>query len=96
MVPTFPKARYWVGAKDWEFFRTEENLEKFPTNRKCVAPLEEMGLMEFMEDEKALTVRHYALIDAGAHAWAHESADLFPRRKGPSAGGCGASPGATA
>ena len=65
VVPTFPKARYWVGAKDWEFFKTEENLEKFPTNRTCVAPLEGLGLMELMEDGKAITADITPLLTPG-------------------------------
>ena len=72
MVPTFPKARYWVGAKDWEFFKTEENLEKFPTNRKCVAPLEGMGLMELMEDEQGITADITAIMTPG-HTPGHMS-----------------------
>jgi glyoxylase-like metal-dependent hydrolase (beta-lactamase superfamily II) len=72
VVPTFPKARYWVGAKDWEFFKTEENLEKFPTNRKCVAPLEGMGLMELMEDEQGITADITAIMTPG-HTPGHMS-----------------------
>jgi glyoxylase-like metal-dependent hydrolase (beta-lactamase superfamily II) len=53
--PTFPKARYWISAGDWEFFRRPENLDLFPTTRRCVLPLEEMGLVELMDGEHALT-----------------------------------------
>ncbi|MCE2462492.1 MAG: MBL fold metallo-hydrolase [Dehalococcoidia bacterium] len=53
--PTFPKAHYWVSAGDWEFFSRPENLDLFDTTRTCVLPLKEMGIMELMDGEHALT-----------------------------------------
>ena len=53
--PTFPKARYWISSADWEFFRRPENLELFPTTRRCVLPLEELGILEQMDGECVLT-----------------------------------------
>ena len=53
--PTFPRARYWISAGDWEFFGRPENLDQFPTTRECVLPLESLGLLELMDGEHALT-----------------------------------------
>ena len=53
--PTFPRARYWVGKADWEFFSRPENLDRFPATSECVVPLQEMGLLELMDGEQALT-----------------------------------------
>ena len=53
--PTFPRARYWISAADWEFFCRPENLELHPTTRGCVLPLQQLGILELMEGEHALT-----------------------------------------
>ena len=53
--PTFPKAHYWVSARDLEFFRRPENLDLFPTTQGCVLPLEELGILELMDGEHAIT-----------------------------------------
>ena len=53
--PTFPKARYWMGVKDWECCRSPEFRDRFPNAPSCVWPLEELGLMEFIDGEYALT-----------------------------------------
>ena len=52
---TFPRARYWVSARDWDFFRRPENLDMFPTTRRCVLPLEDLGILELVEGEHPLT-----------------------------------------
>jgi glyoxylase-like metal-dependent hydrolase (beta-lactamase superfamily II) len=55
-VPTFPKARYWMSAKDWEACHRPDLIEtRFPNAPQCVWPLEELGLMELMDGEHALT-----------------------------------------
>jgi glyoxylase-like metal-dependent hydrolase (beta-lactamase superfamily II) len=54
--PTFPKARYWMSQKDWEVcHQPEVQRDRFPNAPACVWPLEELGLIEFMEGEYALT-----------------------------------------
>jgi glyoxylase-like metal-dependent hydrolase (beta-lactamase superfamily II) len=55
-VPTFPRARYYLSAKDWEACHQPDLLrDRFPNAPQCVWPLEELGLMELMEGEYALT-----------------------------------------
>ena len=53
--PTFPKARYWMGAKDWEASRLPANQDRFATAPNTVWPLEELGLAELIDGEHALT-----------------------------------------
>ena len=54
--PTFPNARYWMSAKDWEACHDPELIEtRFPNAPECVWPLQDLGLAEFMDGEMALT-----------------------------------------
>jgi len=54
--PTFPNARYWLSAKDWEACHNPDLVkDRFPNAPECVWPLEELGLIEFMDGEVALT-----------------------------------------
>jgi glyoxylase-like metal-dependent hydrolase (beta-lactamase superfamily II) len=55
-TPTFPKARYWMSRQDWEAcHQPEVQRDRFPNAPTCVWPLEELGLIEFMKGEYALT-----------------------------------------
>ena len=55
-VPTFPNARYYMSAIDWEAcHRPELQEERFANAPQCVWPLEELGLMELMDGEYSLT-----------------------------------------
>lgn len=55
-VPTFPRARYWMSRADWEACHRPDLVEtRFPNAPTCVWPLEELGLIEFMEGERAIT-----------------------------------------
>ena len=53
--PTFPKARYWLSRGDWEACHRPEVSDRFPNAPDQVWPLEELGLMEMMDGEQALT-----------------------------------------
>ncbi len=53
--PTFPKARYWLSRGDWEVCHQAQVSDRFPNAPDQVWPLEELGLMEFMDGEQALT-----------------------------------------
>ena len=70
--PTFPKARYWVSSEDLAYFRRPENKEMYSPTRECVLPLEEMGLLELMEGEQALTAELTSLPTPG-HTPGHMS-----------------------
>ncbi|MBI3326169.1 MAG: MBL fold metallo-hydrolase [Nitrospinae bacterium] len=48
-TPTFPNARYWISAKDWEACHQAEVKERFPNAPTCVWPLAELGILELME-----------------------------------------------
>jgi glyoxylase-like metal-dependent hydrolase (beta-lactamase superfamily II) len=54
--PTFPNARYWITAKDWEACHNPElQPSRFPNAPECLWPLEDLGLIEFFDGEQALT-----------------------------------------
>ena len=55
-APTFPNARYWFSAKDWEACHDPDIMPaRFPNAPASVWPLEDLGLIEFMEGEHVLT-----------------------------------------
>ena len=55
-TPTFPNARYWFSAKDWEACHNPDVMPtRFPNAPTTVWPLEDLGLIEFMEGEHVLT-----------------------------------------
>ena len=55
-VPTFPNARYYVSRADWEACHNPDLIEtRFPNAPECVWPLQELGVLELMEGEQALT-----------------------------------------
>ncbi len=55
-APTFPNARYWFSSKDWEACQDPDVMPtRFPNAATTVWPLEELGLIEFMEGEHVLT-----------------------------------------
>ncbi|HEU5320966.1 MAG TPA: MBL fold metallo-hydrolase [Methylomirabilota bacterium] len=55
-VPTFPNARYWMSARDWEAcHQPDVQPARFPNAPTCVWPLAELGLVELMHGEHGLT-----------------------------------------
>lgn len=71
-LPTFPNARYWMSAKDWDACHGPQAQDRFPNAPTCVWPLAELGLMELMEGEYALTPALTALPTPG-HTPGHMS-----------------------
>ena len=55
-VPTFPNARYWMSAKDWEAcHQPDVQPTRFPNAPSCVWPLADLGLVELMHGEHSIT-----------------------------------------
>ncbi len=55
-VPTFPNAKYYVSAKDWEACHDPSLIEaRFPNAPDCVWPLEDLGVVELVDGERQLT-----------------------------------------
>ena len=72
-VPTFPKARYWMSAKDWEACHEPEiQPQRFPNAPTCVWPLAELGLIEFMHGEHSIT-RELTAVPTPGHTPGHVS-----------------------
>lgn len=54
--PTFPRARYWMSRKDWDAcHQPDVQPTRFPNAPTCVWPLAELGLIEFMDGDHAIT-----------------------------------------
>jgi len=72
-VPTFPKARYWMSATDWEVcHQPEVQPARFPNAPTCVWPLAELGLVELMKGEQNLT-RELTAVPTPGHTPGHMS-----------------------
>jgi len=72
-VPTFPRARYWMSAKDWEAcHQADVQPQRFPNAPTCVWPLAELGLVELMDGEHTLT-RDLTAVPTPGHTPGHMS-----------------------
>ncbi|MBI1734147.1 MAG: MBL fold metallo-hydrolase [Candidatus Rokubacteria bacterium] len=72
-VPTFPNARYWMSAKDWETcHRPDVQPQRYPNAPTCVWPLEPLGLVELMRDEHPIT-RELTAVPTPGHTPGHVS-----------------------
>jgi glyoxylase-like metal-dependent hydrolase (beta-lactamase superfamily II) len=73
VVPTFPKARYWMSAKDWEACHQPDlQPTRFVNAPSCVWPLAELGLVELMQGEHTLT-RDLTALPTPGHTPGHMS-----------------------
>ena len=70
--PTFPNARYWVPQADWRVYTRRAGMSAFSYIRDQVLPLEELGVLELMDGERALTYELTALPTPG-HTPGHTS-----------------------
>lgn len=72
-VPTFPNARYWMSARDWEVCHEPAvQAARFPNAPTCVWPLAELGLVELMQGERSLT-RELTAVPTPGHTPGHMS-----------------------
>ena len=53
--PTFSNAKYYVPEADWDLFTSPAGLRRFTTIKHQVAPLEPLGIMEFIEGRQQIT-----------------------------------------
>jgi glyoxylase-like metal-dependent hydrolase (beta-lactamase superfamily II) len=72
-LPTFPKARYWMSRKDWETcHQPDVQPARYPNAPTCVWPLEQLGLIEFMDGEHTIT-RDLTAVPTPGHTPGHVS-----------------------
>ena len=56
VVPTFPNAKYYLSGIDWDACHNPDLIEsRFPNAPECLYPLEDMGILELIEGEYAIT-----------------------------------------
>ena len=70
-VPNFPNARYLAPALDWAHFTHPDVLDSAPQVKENVIPLQEMGLLELIEGEHAVSEEITAL-PAPGHTPGHQ------------------------
>src|SRR6185503_13605225 len=72
-VPTFPRARYWMSRTDWETSHMPEwQPNRYPNAPTCVWPLEQLGLIEFMDGEHTIT-KELTAVPTPGHTPGHVS-----------------------
>ena len=72
-VPTFPNARYWMSATDWDVcHQPDVQLQRFPNAPTCVWPLAQLGLVELMKGERSIT-RELTALPTPGHTPGHMS-----------------------
>jgi glyoxylase-like metal-dependent hydrolase (beta-lactamase superfamily II) len=54
LVPTFPKARYFVSRRQWDWALNPNGREKASFFRENILPMQESGLLELLEEEGEL------------------------------------------
>src|SRR6059036_1222516 len=95
-VPTFPNARYWMSAKDWEVcHQPDVQPQRFPNAPACVWPLAELGLVELMAGEHSIT-RELTALPTPGHTPGHVSLLITSRGERALVLGDAAQPGAGA
>ena len=52
-VPTFPKARYLIGKREWDFWSTEDDEDNAPVLADSVQPIFDAGLADLVSDDHA-------------------------------------------
>ncbi len=72
--PTFPRARYLMPQADWDFFSRPENWHLFPWPyiQDSILPLRELGVLDLLPGEQALTEEVTAIPTPG-HTPGHMS-----------------------
>ena len=53
--PTFPNAKYYLPKGDWDHFTKPEILENNPAVRGSAMPLQDLGVLELVEGDYAVT-----------------------------------------
>ena len=71
-VAYFPNARYWVPRADWDTFTRRAGMSMFAYIRERVMPLMDMGVLEFIDGEQAIT-QNVAALPTPGHTPGHTS-----------------------
>ncbi len=69
-VPAFPRARYIIAQREWEFFSRPEQVERNDYMRDAVLPLDGTGQLDLV-DETCRVTGEITLVPAPGHTPAH-------------------------
>jgi glyoxylase-like metal-dependent hydrolase (beta-lactamase superfamily II) len=72
VVPTFPRARYYICRQEYDFFTQPEQLEQSPFLKTGAVALVEAGVVELCDSEAKLT-DGVSLMPAPGHTPAHST-----------------------
>jgi glyoxylase-like metal-dependent hydrolase (beta-lactamase superfamily II) len=81
-TPTFPNARYWISATEWEACHQPAFRERFRNAPTRVWPLADLGVLELMHGEHTLTRELTALPTPGHTPGPHEHFNCVARSTG--------------
>ena len=70
-IPNFPNARYYAPSLDWEHFTHPDVLDTAPQVKENVIPLHELGLLELIDGEHAIT-EEITTLPAPGHTPGHQ------------------------
>ena len=76
--PTFPNARYRIPKADWDIFTRRDGMAAFEYIREQVTPLKDLGVLDLMEGEQAVTGELTAL-PAPGHTPGHTCVRISSR-----------------
>lgn len=69
-APTFPRARYLIARREWEYFSQPEQAQKLEYMQDSVLPLAGSGQLDLVEETHAVTA-DLTLVPAPGHTPAH-------------------------
>ena len=70
--PTFPRARYLIPRGDWDFFRQTDMQEQNPCIKTSVLPLLDLGVMDLVDGDHAIT-SELSILNTPGHTPGHTS-----------------------
>ncbi|MBV1881892.1 MAG: MBL fold metallo-hydrolase [Pseudomonadales bacterium] len=74
-IPTFPNARYLVGATEWDFWGGKEDPYGASTNEQAIQPLLDADLVDLVETNHKIT-EEVRLVPTPGHTPGHVSVEI--------------------
>jgi glyoxylase-like metal-dependent hydrolase (beta-lactamase superfamily II) len=77
-VPTFPKARYLIGKREWDFWANEDDEDNAPVLADSVQPVFDAGLADLVADDHVVC-EEVRLRPTPGHTPGHVSIVIFSK-----------------